>query len=437
MDPLFIGLIAIGIMLVLIALSVPIAVSMLLVSFGGIVILDGFNIGVSTLTSTAFWLSASYTFAVIPLFIFMGSLAADSGIAFHTYRLAAAIVGRVRGVLAFATTIAATLFAACCGSSIASAVTFTRVALPQMLDYKHDGGFCIGLIAAGGTMACMIPPSASMVIFAVLTEVSLGRLFIAGIVPGIINGVLLAICIAIILRFRPGYAPKIQLPPLSLREKLESLTGSLGIVSLFLLVMGGIYLGIFTPSQAGAVGACGALVLFFVFVRHHIPQRFATTINEAVLSSAQIFIIIIGGFLFTRFLIRILFISSLIEWMHAVGLTPMLVLGMFCIIYIILGMFMSPSGILVMLVPVFYPTLIALGFDGIWLGIISVKLVELGTTTPPIGMTLFAAVAAAEGRVRLEEAYKRILLFLPVDFIILGLIIAFPQLSLWLPGTMK
>ncbi len=305
-----------------------------------------------------------------------------------------------------------------------------------MISFKHDKCFTVGLIAAGGTLAMMIPPSISMIIYSTLTDESLGKLFIAGIIPGVLNAIFLIVAIRIIIYFRPNYAPKISLPAISVSERLKLGLGGTGMIALFVLVMGGIYTGLFTPSQAGAVGSLGALVIFFFYVRHQWLQRLAKATFDSTTMAASLFIIIIAGIYFGRFLVKNLVIHRISEVVFGAGLSPMVLILFTCILYIVMGMFLPGTAIKVITLPFLYPILIEAGFDGTHLGIIMVKLAELGTTTPPFGMTLFAIAAAARDYVKLEDVYKGILLFLGVDFLLLIVIMLFPQLSLWLPGLM-
>ncbi len=340
-------------------------------------------------------------------------------------------MGHVKGGLAVATTIASGLFAACCGSSTAEAVAMGKITYPQMKRYNYDDKISSGVLAAGGTVGILIPPSTAFIVIGILTELSIGKLFLAGIIPGITQVVFYVITIAIVCRINPSLGPPSD--KMSTREKLASLRKPWPIVLLFLLVIGGIYGGIFTPTEAGGVGAFGALVIALA-MRQVTKQNFAECLADAAKVTAMIMAMIIGAFVYNKFiaLTRITFVLG--DFIIALGLSKILVLLLIVIIYLILGCFFDVYAMVVLTVPIFFPIITALGFNPIWYSVIMVRLMEIGLITPPFGMNDF--VIAGVLNMPVGTVYRGVLLFLIADMLNLALLIAVPSLSTLLPSMM-
>jgi C4-dicarboxylate transporter DctM subunit len=433
-DPLLIGILAIVAMLALASIGVPVGIAMSVVAVVGLWGIGGPAFAVSTLTNLPFATASDYGFVVIPMFVLMGTLASGSGITQELFAFSNRVLGSTRGALLQATVLASAGFAAISGSTVVNAVLFTRIALPEMIRLGYDKAIAAGCIAAAGTIAALIPPSISFVIYGLMTGESVAELLIAGIVPGVITAVGYMIGIAVLLRLNPKLAPPPQ-PRATAREILESARGLWATILLAALVIGGIYLGFTTPSGAGAFGAVGAL-LIALFRRRLTRDSLDESLRSSASTTAALFIVIIGGLLLTRFLLVSGTVTATTDLLVGLDLSPVLFLVVLVLIYLVLGMFIDPLSMQVMTLPFAYPIMIALGFDGIWFGVIVVKLVEIAVLTPPVGMNLFAVVGASGGKVSLADTYRGILPFVLIELILLVTFVAFPQLVTWLPDQM-
>jgi tripartite ATP-independent transporter DctM subunit len=376
----------------------------------------------------------SFTLAVIPLFILMGSLATQAALTTDLYRAAYNWLGRLPGGLAMATTLASAAFGAACGSTVVNAAVFTRMALPEMTKFGYDKRLSAGCIAASGTLASLIPPSILMVVYAVITEQSVGVLLIAGLLPGILSAAVYMGGIYVRARLKPELAPMPDIE-ITWEERWRSLYGVWGVVFLFLLVIGGIYLGFFTPTYAGAVGAFGAFIIVIGKGRLN-RERLLETFKDAGITTSVIFIIVIGGILFARFLTYTGLVANISDILLSLQLHPYLYLLSFAVIYIILGMLIDPIAIMVMTLPVMFPIMTGAGFDPIWLGVISIKLAEISLITPPVGLNVYVVRSASPIPLSLEDVFAGVMPFLLLDVITLALLIAFPQIILVLPNLM-
>jgi tripartite ATP-independent transporter DctM subunit len=377
---------------------------------------------------------ANFTFFAIPVFILMGQFANYGGLSADIYSVVQKWMGRVRGGLAMATTASCAAFAAACGSSVATAATFTQVALPEMLKYGYAKTIATGAIAASGTLGALIPPSGLMIIYGIITEQSIGKLLMAGFIPGIISALIYMGMISCWVRLKPEIAPIITDTP-TLREKLLSLYRVWGIVTLSIVVMGAIYMGIATPTEAGAFGAFGAFIIMIckgAFSR----ERLRNTVLDTATSTTMLFTIIIGAYIFSRFLAVTNVGPELADYLVGSGLSPHVILAGFLLLYVFLGMFMDPAAMMAITLPIVFPIVIEMGFSGIWFGVLVIKTSEIGLITPPVGMNVYTVNAAAHGMVRLEEIFKGITPFFIMDVMTLIILVAFPQISLWLPNTM-
>lgn len=434
LSPAAICLTSTAVMLVLLALGVPVGLAMMAVAFAGFTLFGGVGMALSQLQNLPYYLTSDYKFAVVPLFVLMGTLAMAGGMARDLYDAADKWLRGVRGGMYLTTIAASAAFGAASGSTVVNSTVFTRVALPEMLRLGYSKSFSAACITSVGTLDAMIPPSVIMVIYAVITEQSLGRLMIAGIVPGAISVILYIMFVTAYVRLKPGLAP----PPIAAApwmERIRALKSVWAVTVLFVIVMGGIYLGIFPPSAAGAIGAFGTWVV--LLLQRRLSGR---GLWEALCSSASvtavIFTIIIGGVFFSRMLVATGFISDFLAAMKALSLPPLGVILFVAILYVMLGCLIDTASMLIVTLPFVFPLAQAADIDPIWFGILVVQLVELGAITPPVGLNLFATVSAADGLVTMDDILRGILPFIVLTVGILALLIAFPSLSLWLPSTM-
>ena len=419
---------------VALAAGVHIGVALGLGGLLGMYLAIGPDAALGQIATIPFSTTNSFTLAVIPLFILMGSLATQAALTTDLYRAAYYWLGRLPGGLAMATTLASAAFGAACGSTVVNAAVFTRIALPEMTRFGYDKRLSAGCIAASGTLASLIPPSILMVVYAVITEQSVGKLLIAGFLPGVLSAAIYMLGIYVRVRRNPEIAPLSEIR-ITWRARFRSLYGVWGIVFLFLLVIGGIYSGLFTPTYAGAVGAFGAF-LIVIGKRRLTRHTLLETFKDAGVTTSVIFIIVIGGILFARFLTYTGLVASVSEALLALALDPYLYLLSFAAIYIILGMLIDPIAIMVMTLPVMFPIMVGAGFDPIWLGVIAIKLAEISLITPPVGLNVYVVRSSSPIPLSLEDVFAGIMPFLVLDFITLGLLIAFPQIVLVLPNLM-
>lgn len=433
-DPLMIGVIGIATMLALSLIGVPVGIAMAAVAVTGLWLTGGAAFALNTLTNLPFAMASDYSFVVIPMFVLMGAIASKSGITQELFSFSNLLLRSTRGALYQATILASAGFAAISGSTLVNAALFTRIALTEMLRLGYDRAFSAGCIAAAGTIAALIPPSISFVIYGLLTGESVAELLIAGVVPGILTTAAYMVGTSALVRVKTDLAPPPQ-PRASFSEIGRSAIGLWATFLLAGLVIGGIYLGFTTPSGAGALGAIGALVIA-VTRRRLSAADLGDCLRSAAAVTAALFIVIIGGLMFTRFFLVAGTVTAATDLLQSFELSPILFMLILVAVFIVLGMFMDPLAMQVMTLPFVYPMVTALGYDGVWFGVIMVKLVELAVLTPPVGMNLFAVIGASEGKVKLPEIYRGILPFIVIEAIVLALLIGFPELSLWLPRQM-
>ena len=433
-DPATAGVIVACILVFLLITGTHIGVGLGISGFIGILITINERAAFAQVATVPFSTTNSFTLAVIPLFILMGSLATQAGLTTDLYRAAYNWLGKISGGLAMATTLASAAFGAACGSTIVNAAVFTKMAMPEMTKFGYDKRLSAGCIAASGTLASLIPPSILMIIYAVITEQSVARLLVAGLVPGFLSAAVYMLGIYIVAKARPDLAP---IPDVTItkRERWESLKGVWGISFLFILVIGGIYMGFFVPTYAGAVGAFGAFMI--VAAKRKLNGRLLVdTFKDAGITTSTIFIIVIGGIIFARFLTYTGLVGDISEWMIALNLSPIAYLIGFAILYLILGMLIDPIAIMVMTLPVMFPIMTSVGYDPIWLGVIAIKLAEISLITPPVGLNVYVVRSASPVKLRLEEVFAGVTPFLIMDVFTLALLIAFPSIVLFLPSLM-
>ncbi|MFX4221862.1 MAG: TRAP transporter large permease [Thalassobaculum sp.] len=435
LDPATTGILVGVLLMVFLAVGVHIGVALGLGGILGMYLSIGPDAAWAQLATIPFSTTNEFTLAVIPLFILMGSLATTAGITTDLYKAAYNWLGHLRGGLAIATTLASAAFGAACGSTVVNAAVFTRMALPEMVRFGYDKRLSAGCIAASGTLASLIPPSILMVIYAVITEQSIAVLLMAGLVPGLLSAGVFVVGIYIWVRRRPEIAPTLE-TRISASERYKSLYGVWGIMFLFILVIGGIYSGFFVPTYAGAVGAFGAFLIVLAKGRFT-GKSMVETFKDAGVTTSVIFIIVIGGILFARFLTYTGLIAEISDTLLGWELNPYLYLLAFAVVYLILGMLIEPIAIMVMTLPVMFPILTGVGFDPIWLGVISIKLAEISLMTPPVGLNVYVVRSASPIPLKLEEVFAGVMPFVLMDLVTLGLLIAFPAIVTFLPALMR
>jgi len=429
MSPATAGIIGIVILVALFLIRMPVAFAMALVGIAGFAFLTGPEAALNLIGIDIFDTFSSYPLSVIPMFILMGTFAFASGISRRLFKTAYAWIGHRRGGLTVATVFACAGFGAICGSSTATAATMGRIALPEMKKYKYDDTLATGTVAAAGTLGILIPPSTILLVYGYLTEQSIGKLFVAGIVPGILLSIFFAITVAFLCWRKPEIGPPGT--PSSWREKLEALTGIIEAVLLFFLAVGGLFLGWFSPTQAGAIGAGGAL--FIGLARRQIRwQTFIEAVKDALATSCMVIFIITGAVIFGHFMAVSRIPFMLADWLGGLPIPPMAVMAIIVFIYFIGGFFMDSMGLIVVTVPIFFPIVEKLGFDPIWFGVIIVLVGEMGVITPPVGVNVFVIKGIAPD-IPLERIFRGILPFLVALIIFTILLMIFPQIATVLP----
>lgn len=431
MSAVFFGVFGLLVLLILLSVRLPVGYSMAFVGLGGFMLLVS-PVGGLTMAARACWDQfASYNFSVIPLFILMGQFAFASGISQRLYDSAHKWLGHMRGGLAMATVGACAGFAAVCGSSTATAATMGMVALPEMRRYNYDPALATGSIAAGGSMGILIPPSVILIVYGIMTEQSIGKLFAAGFIPGILEAVFYIITISIICKINPKLGPRGPRQPF--KTKVAGLWGGTAeTMAIFLVVLGGLFGGWFTPTEAGGMGA-GLVLALSVAMRRLNWQGFVDSISSTTRTVAMILIIVLGAVIFNKFIAVTRLPFALAEWVVGLDMPPMAVMGLIIFVYLIGGCFMDALGLILLTVPIFFPVAVQLGFDPIWFGIIITRVTEIGVITPPVGMNVYVIKGVARD-VPLSTIFKGITPFLIADIFSVLLLLFVPQITLWLPS---
>lgn len=432
MSPLVISLIAIVAFLIIIFHSLPIAFSFALVGFIGLIFVRDLNTALFSIGNTPLTWASAESLLPFPLFILMGFFAYNSGISSELYDTARKWIGRLPGGLAMATTVACTGFAACSGSSVAAAATMGTVAFPEMEQYNYDRRLSTGCIAAGGLLAPLIPPSATFIVMGVLTQTSIVDLFMAGIFPGLLLAVLFLVAIFVVCRRNPELGP--AGPSFSWRERLVSLRGVWGMLVLFLLVVGGLYIGIFTPSEAGAIGAFGAFLIGLV-KRQLTFSNIFSSLKDAARVTCFLFTIFIGAMIFNTLLAVSGFSTMFAEWVTAFNVPPAIIVIGTLFIYLPLGMVMDAMAICLLTLPIFFPIIVSLGYDLVWYLVLAAVAGETALLTPPVGMNVY--VVHGVTKVPLGEVFRGIYPFLIMVILCMVILFIFPEITLFIPGMMK
>lgn len=432
MEPIEIGYIGMVVMFVLLFSGMPIGVVLGGIGFIGMVLVTGWDVGISLLGTVPYRTWASYDLSVVPLFVLMGSLTFYAGISKDLYNAVYKWLGGLPGGLAMATIGACAIFSSVSGSSIACAATFGKVTLPEMKRYKYDLALATGAIAAGGTLDILIPPSVMMIIYAMLTEQSIGRLFLAGFIPGIILAFFYMAIIYVQCKLNPSIGP--SGPATTWKEKFTSIKGLWVTILLFVAVIGGLYFGVFTPTEAGGIGAFGAFV-FGVAQRKLNWQGFKESLIDTGKTTAMIFVILLGAMIFNYFLAVTHLPSSVATFVGGLEVNRYIVLACILVMYIILGALMDELAMVFLTVPIFYPVVLHLGFDPIWFGIIIIMMCVFGMIAPPVGIIVFI-LKGIDPEIPMWTIYRGALPFFIAASVLVMLMIAFPQIVLFIPNMM-
>ncbi|MCP3686874.1 MAG: TRAP transporter large permease [Gammaproteobacteria bacterium] len=434
------SLIAVFALLALVALRVPIAFAMGLVGFVGFGLLTDWGPALAMVTTVTYETGLSYGLSVVPMFVLMGNFVSRAGLSDELYAASNAFLGHRRGGLAMATIVACGGFSAVCGSSLATAATMSKVAMPPMRRYGYADSLATGAIAAGGTLGILIPPSVILVIYGIMTEQDIGKLFIAGILPGLLGIGLYLVAVIATVRLYPDAGPRGERSDWP--QRLIALRGVWGVLVLFVLVIGGIYGGVFTPTEAAGIGAFGAFL--FALLRGRLSfVNLVDILIDSVRTTAMIFTILIGALVFSNYINIVGMPTILSEWVLSYDLSPMMVVLMILMIYVVLGCVLESLSMILLTVPVFYPLVLGLDFGDImpadqvliWFGIVIVVVTEISLITPPVGLNVFV-LKSVLGDVRLATIFKGVTPFWIVDIMRLLLLLFIPSIALYLPSLM-
>ena len=433
MSPVVVGIVGTLVVFLLLFLGMPIAFALMLVGFLGLSHLSSLEAALPVLARTFYEVAAHYPYTVIPLFIVMGGFAASAGLTHELYNAFDKCFRKLPGGLGVATIAACAGFAAVSGSSVATAATMATVALPEMRRFGYSPRLATGCIAAGGTLGFLIPPSIGFVVYGMLTEQSVGKLLIAGVVPGLILALAYIGIVIFTVRLRPELAPS-STEPVSLRERIRALWGIWETLLVFTVVMGGVYKGVFTPTEAGAVGATMLLLAAMLKGKLNKTVLFEA-LKEAMRVSVMVLTLVAGANIFSYFLALTTIPTQVATWVAGLEVSRYVILGFILLIYLFLGCFLDAISMMVLTLPVIFPMVLDLGFDPIWFGVIAVLMMEAGLITPPMGLNIFT-VAGVATDTPVEEIFRGAAPFLLSIFAVVILITIFPQLALFLPSKM-
>ena len=433
MSPTMVGIIGLAALFVLIFSRMPVGFVMALVGLVGFGYVVSFDAALNMMAKDLFDVFGSYNLTVMPLFILMGQIAFHAGISTRLFNVAYRFMGHWSGGMAIATIGACAGFSAICGSTNATAATMAAVTLPEMKKYGYRDSLATGVVAAGGSLGILVPPSVIFIIYGVMTEQSIGKLFMAGIFPGLLLTALFVLAVIIWARLRPELAP--QGPRATFKEKIASLSGLVETLILFLMVMGGLFLGYFTPTEAGAVGAFGTLLI--ALIRRNINRAgFIQALFETTRISCMIMVIVAGATIFGHFLAITRIPFDIAAWVTGFDLPPYAIIGLIIMVYLVGGCFIDALALIMLTAPIFYPVVTSLGYDPMWFGVIIVMVTQIGVITPPVGVNVYVVSSVADG-VPLETIFKGVLPLLAALVVGTLLLIPFPQIALFLPGLMR
>lgn len=432
MTPTIIGILGLAGLFFLIFLGVPVGISLALSGSLGYMAMSGIPTTLALLGSIPFEISYNYDLSIIAMFVLMGNLAMASGMSRDLYAMARSLVGHWPGGLASATVVGCAGFAAVSGSSLASAVTMGRVALPEMRRYNYHPRLATGCVAAGGTLGILIPPSTGFIIYALLTEESIGQLFLAGVLPGLLLTGLFMVTIALLTWWNPEIGP--AGPRLDWAERFRAVVRSSSLIAIIFIVLGGIYFGVFTPVEAAAIGSF--LTFFLTIYRGKMTWRVMNScMLETVKTFAMVYLIVIGAFLFNPFLALTQIPSDLTGYIGGLDLAPVFILILIVFGYIVLGTFLEGFAMMVLTVPIVYPMIINMGYDPIWFGVLLVVVLEMSLISPPLGLNVFVVKGISDG-VPMSEIFMGIIPFWIAMVVCAAFLIAFPDIALFLPKMM-
>lgn len=433
MSPTTIGLIGLAILIIVLFSRMPVGFVMALIGVLGFSYVVSWEAGLRIMAKDFFGIFGSYSLTVVPLFILMGQVTFHAGISSRLFDTAYKFVGHLPGGLAMATVAACAGFAAVCGSTNAAAATMATVAMPEMKRYKYGDVLSTGTVAAGGSLGILIPPSVIFIIYGILTEQSIGKLFVAGVVPGIFLSALFGLTIYIWVRLRPEIAPRG--PKTTFKEKLISLGGVGETLILFILVMGGLFIGFFTPTEAGAIGAGGAIVLGFI--RRRLTWKgFMQALFESTRISCMVLVIVAGATVFGHFLAITRIPYALATWVSELALPNFGIMAFIILVYLVGGCFIDALALILLTIPIFYPVVTNMGYDPIWFGVIIVLVTQMGVITPPVGVNVYVVHGVVKD-VPLESIFKGAFPFLIALIFCALILIPFPQIALFLPSFMR
>ncbi len=433
MSPLSIGLIGVGLFLVLMFANMPVAFAMALIGFLGTAYLSSFEASFLQTGTIPFELISNYSWTVLPLFILMAEICFHAGLGIDLFKLAYKWLGHQPGGLATATIAACAVFSAISSSTIATAITMGLVSLPEMKKYKYDPAFATGTVAAGGTLGVLIPPSGILIIYGIITQQSIRELFMAGLIPGVILALMMMISIYVRGRINPNLGP--PGPAFSFREKISAFGSCFEIIALIVVVLFGLIIGWFTPTESGAIGAFGAIV-FSMLRRRLTWEGFKIAIVETLVSTGMVYAIMMGAFIFSNFLATSALPFALADIVTAFSISPIIVLILIIVVYVILGLFISAPAMVLLTVPVFFPLVTGLGWNPIWFGILITVMVEVAAITPPVAINVYVISGIAPD-VPMEQIFKGIYPYLVVFLIFVIILVVFPQIALFLPELVR
>jgi tripartite ATP-independent transporter DctM subunit len=430
-----IGGLGVLVMLVLMALRVPIGFALSTVAFVGIWAVRGARPAASTLQNLPYEFTAHWTLTAVPMFLLMGAIAGNAGLTRDLFDALRILLGRIRGGLAIATNFAGAGFAAACGSSLATTATLGRIAVPEMLKAGYAPSLATGVASAVGTLGAIIPPSIMMIVYAIFAEVSAGRMLIAGVLPGLLTAAIYTLMIYLRVLARPSIAPRLQADERTMAEKVQVILRCWPLPVLSLGVIGGIYSGIVSPTEAGALGVVLATVVVFLkgALRWGVLKA---SLLETVTTTASILFIATGALLFTRFLAISGLPYDIARLVADVGTDPLVIVVLASLVYLVFGCFLDPMGVLLLTLPVMLPIFHAAGLDPIWMGVIVVKYLEIGMLTPPLGLNVFVMKGVVGKTVPLGTIFRGVSWFLLAELVVMILLIAFPKITLFLPNLM-